>query len=133
VRVWVVNSPFKGDRDLAANGRGWTRIRSGRRRELIGSVSLLGFDPNICVHPRPFAAKLFFFFLPEIRESLDDTGGFYADPDYLADQADYVAGIVFAVWVGFALHLILIDYPVRSGPRASGVRRRLSGPGRSRK
>jgi len=43
---------------------------------------------------------------------------FNADAHDLPDQADDVAGIVFAVGVGFALHLILVDDPFeRRNPR----------------
>ena len=52
---------------------------------------------QICVHSRPFAAKLSCSLgvnspLPEIRESLDDADGFDADADCLTDEAGDVAG-----------------------------------------
>ena len=48
---------------------------------------------------------------------MDDADGFDADADDLTHEADDIAGVVFAVGVAFAFHLILIDDPEREPRR----------------
>jgi hypothetical protein len=52
----------------------------------------------------------------EIGESLNDLHRGHADADDLAHQPYYIAGIIFTVRVGIALHLILVDDPFQRRP-----------------
>lgn len=54
----------------------------------------------------------------EPGEALYNAGGFNADANDLADEADDVAGVVFTVRVGVALHLVLVDDPFEGGAEA---------------
>jgi hypothetical protein len=54
-------------------------------------------------------------------QSLHDYGCYDADADYLAYQTDDVGGVVFAVGVGVAFYLVLIDDPFKGGAGAEAV------------
>ena len=46
---------------------------------------------------------------------------FHADPHDLPNQANDVAEIVFAIWVGIAFDLVLVDNPVERGAGAEAI------------
>src|ERR1017187_1337479 len=63
--------------------------------------------------------------LAVIRQGFDNACGFDADAHHLAGQAHDIAGIVLAVGVALALHLILVDDPFQCRARAEAVVERL--------
>lgn len=70
---------------------------------------------------RRLRVRLFHSGVKEVRKSVDETDGVQAYADNLADEVDYVAGIVVAVGDGIAFDLVLVDDPFEGGAGAEAV------------